>query len=120
MFAQVCRRLRFLKDKLIDDLESASKIFVYKVTVRTLDANELNILYRRIREYGPGTLLYVAKEDETNPNGTVRVLDDGLMVGYIDNFASTRPGGRITAVTGSWLAICQQAHRIWSERTPAR
>jgi hypothetical protein len=39
--------------------------------------------------------------DDGHETGSVEQIDDGLLMGYIDNFASELPGGRITAVTDS-------------------
>jgi hypothetical protein len=113
MFAQACRRLQFLAKKLIDDLTEAEKIFVYKCTLRTLTTAEVNAIHAAVRGFGVGTLLNVTKADASHDAGVVEQIKDGLLVGYIDRFASELPGARIKAVTGSWAAICRKAHRSW-------
>jgi tetratricopeptide (TPR) repeat protein len=113
MFAQACRRLQFLAEKLVADLTAGEKIFVYKYTLRPLTTAEVNAIHKAIRGFGSGTLLNVAKADSSHQTDTVEQIGDGLLAGYIDNFASELPGGRITAVTDSWAVICREAHRLW-------
>jgi tetratricopeptide (TPR) repeat protein len=115
MLAQACRRLRFLAQKLVADLTAAEKIFVYKCTLRSLMIEEVNSMHRAIRSYGNGALLNVAKADGGHEIGSVDRVGDGLLVGYIDNFASELPGGRITAVADTWRLICRNAHQRWRE-----
>src|SRR5205823_6115235 len=42
MYTQACRRLQFLRDKLLADLKAGEKIFVYKITARNLSDEELH------------------------------------------------------------------------------
>jgi len=119
MFAQACRRLQFLAEKLVADLITGEKIFVYKFTLRALDTAEVNSIHKALRQFGNGTLLNVTKADSSHKTGTVEQMGDGLLVGYIDHFASELPGGRIAAVTDSWAVVCRHAHRLWcQDRSP--
>jgi len=111
MQKQALRRIGFLKDKLIADLESGSKVFVYRLTDRNLTEAELARLHRAVRSYGENTLLYVRYADASHPNGTVEGAAPGLMVGYIDRF-KMGPDGELSASppSASWLAICKTAY----------
>jgi hypothetical protein len=100
MFRQCCRRLQFLRDKLIADLRSAVKIFVYKITWRILTDDELARLHAAVRRYGDTTLLYVQRETRAKPHGTVEVVKPGLMMGYIDRFSASAAGGQRSCVAG--------------------
>ena len=91
----VGRRQQFLRRKLIEDMESGSKLFVYKLTYATLSADELDRLHAAVRTYGPATLLYVRYADAEHPDGTVERVKPGLLVGYPGSFQ--RHGGRPTA-----------------------
>jgi hypothetical protein len=115
MFAQACRRLQFLAEKLVEDLTAPEKIFVYKYTLRPLTPEEVNAIHRALRRFGDATLLNVTKADDGHETGSVEQIDDGLLMGYIDHFASELPGGRIAAVTDSWAVICRNAHRLWRD-----
>jgi tetratricopeptide (TPR) repeat protein len=69
IFRTLCRRLRFLKRKLLEDLAVGDKIFVYKISYDILDRNALDRLHRALRKNGPSTLLYVRRSDEDHPAG---------------------------------------------------
>lgn len=121
MWKQAERRLRYLKDKLIADLESGSKIFIYRITARNLEPEELARLHVAMRRYGDNMLLYVRYADAPHPNGTVELAAPGLMVGYIDRFKIS-PEGQLSAnpPSSSWMAICTRAHALWQEQAGIR
>lgn len=100
------RRLPLLTRKLIEDLEDGSKIFVYR-GMRPLARVQAMQLVGAIREYGPGKLLWVERQDRTHPAGTVEMLGDGLIKGYIDRFA---PGDNAHDLSlDCWIALCRKA-----------
>jgi len=107
-FQNVCRRLRYLRDKLIKDLEEGEKIFVYGCADR-LDDSEISLLWRALREYGRNRLLFVRPEDERNAAGTVRVIETGLVVGYLERLSIDNPAFPV------WLDICRQADVLLRE-----
>ena len=110
MFAQTCRRMAFLRRKLIHDLEEGDKIFVYKIFQRNLSDEELVELHQAMRSYGNNTLLYVRYSNEHNPSGTVVEVEDGLLIGYISGFSMTFPEGRPrTPDLPAWTSICKAA-----------
>jgi predicted Zn-dependent protease len=110
MQKQALRRLVYLKDKLIEDLETGSKIFVWRCTERDIDDAELARLHAAMRAYGDNTLFYVRRADAVHPNGTVELVKPGLMVGYIDRFKISPEGVLSSAPpSASWLALCRAA-----------
>ena len=52
MTTAVCRRLQFLRRKLIEDLETGAKIFVFKNLQRNLTQSELERLHAAVRAFG--------------------------------------------------------------------
>jgi len=112
MHSQVCRRLQFLAQKLITDLEAASKIFVFKVNSRNLLTAEIDRIHCAMRRYGDNTLLYVRYQDAEHPNGTVEIAKPGLMIGYIDHFTFSREGTSLGAPFQSWLTLCTKAYEL--------
>jgi hypothetical protein len=114
MWQQALRRLRYLKEKLIADLEEGSKIFVYRRTDRNLTDAELRQLHSAMRRYGDNTLLYVRFQDDAHPNGTVEWGAPGLLIGYIDRFKIS-PTGQLAAnpPSASWMAVCKNAYAKW-------
>jgi tetratricopeptide (TPR) repeat protein len=110
------RRQTFLRRKLISDLETNTKVFVFKDMKRVLPPNLLARLHAAVRSYGDNsTLLYVRFADESHSNGTVVMEQPGLMVGYIDHFAFSPEEELLEFPADSWLAICRRAHALWSE-----
>ena len=108
MFAQTCLRMKFLRRKLIQDLEDGVKIFVHKIFERNLTDEELGRLYRAVRSYGDNSLLYVRYEDQEHPSGSVVQADDGLFIGYISGFSMTFPTGRLQRIDlPAWSSICK-------------
>jgi len=119
MRKQALRRLVFLRDKLIADLEAGGKIFVWRCTERTLTEAELARLHRAVRGYGDNMLLYVRLADASHPNGTVELAAPGLMIGYIDRFKLSPEGVLASApASASWLALCRAADALWSAARP--
>jgi tetratricopeptide (TPR) repeat protein len=104
MFQQTCRRLQFLRRKMLEDLKSAERIFVYKVQEPSND-DDLRRLFAAVRRHGDGTLLCVLLADVANPAGSIRLLEPGLVVGYISNFLGDPAG--IQYVT--WASLAHEA-----------
>ncbi len=107
--AQQLRVIPFLRDKLIADLRAGEKIFVRK-GIRS--AEEAAALARLMRRYGPTTtLLWIMPEDEANPRGSVRVLETGLLQGFMDRLAPPRDAYDLSPV---WLTLCRNAYALRS------
>jgi tetratricopeptide (TPR) repeat protein len=98
-------RLRWLRDKLIGDLEEAEKIFVYKPEAGTPTAHVQRIL-RAVRSYGSARLLCLALADEGSPPGSVRDAGGGLIHGYL-SVHNPVSKGRWDIPFEEWLAICR-------------
>ncbi len=100
---QQCRRLRFLRDKFLEDLALGEKILVYAVKIRLRD-DEIDALFDALSQYGANTLLCVRPEEAGHPNGSVLVRRPGLLVGYLDRLWQ---GGAAPVAYASWLKLCQ-------------
>jgi tetratricopeptide (TPR) repeat protein len=98
------KRMAYLKEKLIADLENPTKIFVLKAVDRHLTETELEDLGQGIRSYGPGQLLCVFASDSEHPPGHLETCTPGVQVGYLD-FAS---GNEYQSRTPAWLALCRK------------
>jgi hypothetical protein len=95
-----CRRTRFLRDKLLDDLRDDSKVFVRQST-QPMTLDEILTLQRALRRIGPSArLLYIRPAAGHEVAGTVEILGDGLFLGLID-----RPG----LIDGEWTI----SYRMW-------
>lgn len=105
------RKLQFLAQKFVDDIEDGIKIFVYR-TLRDgrggADGMKgMDRLFAAMRSIGPARLLWVNEADAAHPAGSVRQVRDGLFHGYVERLAphhdafATDPEG--------WLALLGNA-----------
>jgi hypothetical protein len=103
------RRLLFLKDKLIADLEEPQKICVYATNDYASDDHAAR-LFAALRAYGPNSLLFVRPARDNRPPGTVEILEDGLYAGYFpglnDFVAGNQPPLEL------WRQLCARAYRL--------
>ncbi len=106
---QLTRRLRFLTQKLIADLENGEKIFVYRKLSRDLTDPELTGLRCAMAADGAPVLFYIRYATSEKPPGTIEWAGDGLLSGYIERFEFDREGRYIGAVNEAWLTLCQRA-----------
>ena len=60
----VCRRIRFLREKLLQDLKDAEKIFVYSCR-EVLNESEIRELRSALLRYGDNRLLFVKSATES-------------------------------------------------------
>lgn len=100
--------LRFLRDKLFDDLEQAGKIFVI-TRHKPLQVEDVLPLFTALSRYGPNWLLYVVPQDDAHPPGTVEQVAVRLLRGYIDRFAP--PENAYALSLEVWLRLCINAYR---------
>ena len=113
MLSRVTRRLQFLRDRLIQDLKSGEKIFVYKNMKRSLTNAELARLHAAVRRYSNNTLFYIRHADADHPAGLVESVGQGLLVGYILRFTHTPDTNEYLGPTAELLRdLCQSALSI--------
>jgi tetratricopeptide (TPR) repeat protein len=110
MFPKFCKRIQFLRRKLMTDLRDAEKILVYKSEERLPDDKIVSV-FSEVRSYGDNTLLVVMLASDEHKAGTVRELDDGLMVGYVSRYFNPKPE------IHDWLRVSLKAHALWSTRS---
>nr|WP_294501261.1 hypothetical protein [uncultured Rhodopila sp.] len=104
MLARASRRMRFLREKLIADLENPEKIFVLKSAWRSIGPAEIEALGLAIQSYGPGELLCVCNADPAHPEGEIVSAGSGVFIGYTDFSNHPDPLGRRTG----WMALCRK------------
>ena len=107
LFPKMCRRVVYLRDKFIADLEAAEKVFVYKGVDLTFE--DLSRLHALLRNYGPVRLLHVRLASSAGVGswpagtaGTVTQVAPNLHVGYV-----TRAGNLYDIPFDEWMAICR-------------
>lgn len=119
MRVQACRRLQFLREKLIQDLADSDKIFVYRNMWRDLTDDELARLHNAMRAFGPNWLLYIRFADSDHPAGSVQIVRPGLMSGYIEHFGCSPRDEPLGNASPAFLAICRKARQLWDRRLDA-
>jgi hypothetical protein len=108
-----CQRMAFLKRKVVEDLQSGEKIFVYQAGHRLTDGITRRI-FELLNRYGANRLLAVNLSREGQPSGSVELLEPGLLRGHIDRFGKTvTPNGtRWNINNDAWVSLCEQAQQL--------
>ncbi len=123
MLTQTCRRLRFLKGKLLEDLRAGGKTFVFKIAHPTSD-DEIRALFAALRRYGDSDLLCVFQADDARPPRTLRVVERGLFAGYLGYFMGNPNGGVGAIDLEGWKSLALQLAALpdsdrFADRLPA-
>ncbi len=106
MREQESARLKFLRRKFMEELESTDKIFVYKYGAGVSE-EEILPLYMALNRYSEATLLWVVPAERDRPAGTVEVVMPGLLKGYIDRFAPDSNAHDLSF--DGWMRVCANA-----------
>ena len=109
LYPKLCRRLVYLKDKLMSDLLEARKIFVFKSP--DLHMDELSNLHRALKSIGPVTLFYVTAASAKSGIGGDRVgevkqIGRDLFVGSLSKLGDA--DGFWNIAFDEWVAICRK------------
>ena len=118
MLLQSCRRMRFLAEKLREELNAGEKIFVYK-SAAALSDEDLCRLHDALMRRGGRALLCLRLMTEHQGAGSVRIVRRNLFAGYVEFFMNGEPtshGSRFD--TSSYMAICTRVAALAS--LPAR
>ena len=110
LLPKMCRRVVYLRDKLLEDLRGAEKTFVFKSD--GIDIDGLRALHRALRIFGPVRLLHVRqavvplvdRSFEFAP-GQVVELESGLYVGFLSRMGNA--GFQWDIAFNEWLSICR-------------
>lgn len=111
---QMMRRLEFLRDKLLDDLVAAEKIFVFQQHGHGLTDAAVLAIHAAMCRHGPGVLLAVRHPDLPGQDGSVGWLGEGVMLGFLSQLTADPLSAR--AHHPAWGALCRKAHVLWRER----
>jgi tetratricopeptide (TPR) repeat protein len=112
--AQLFRRLKYLKDKLLADLAAAEKLFVWQSGVGSILTDETILrMHRGVQRYNGSNALMVIKR--SNEQGQVPALfrrAPGLFVGTLPQVETTVAGdGSVSGASpfNGWLRLCRKA-----------
>ncbi|HEX2941396.1 MAG TPA: hypothetical protein VHO91_10135 [Rhodopila sp.] len=103
------RRLTFLRRKLLDDLRSGEKIWVWKSRPTTHLA-QLEPLLETLRSLGPNRLLWVVEAEGAHLPGTAERLDIDLVKGWVEPVEADEVESDTRLV--SWLRVCEATYAM--------
>ena len=103
------RRVPFLIRKLLEDLETGEKTFVFK-GMGPMMPEVVFPLSAAIRRYGPNTLLFVNVAGEHDRIGTVEASAPGFLTGYVSRFAPADKAADLAL--SEWVRVCRDAYRM--------
>ena len=111
VFKTQCRRIGFLRDKLLGELDNQEKIFVYSSFA--LADDRLAAIIDCLDRYGPNRLLCVRGFTDSQPPGSMEILSDRVVVGYTAQEALERgTDGGWKIPIDHWLNFCEAAWRL--------
>ena len=113
-FREQCKRISFLRKKLLRDLENAQKIFIVTAHRPSSSDGSAFALHAALKEYGPNRLLYVRAEMPDLEPGSVKHIEDGLFFGNLDRWGGNR-NGTWSISQDIWLKLCQGTISALSE-----
>jgi hypothetical protein len=107
MLSRETARLRFLRNKLLDEIDDARKVFVISWPGRLMARAESVAFALALSRRTPSTVLYVATDVPEMTAGSVELWAPGVLRGHIRETArsTTLEGVRLPA----WLEICVNA-----------
>lgn len=102
--------LKFLRRKILEDLKTAEKIWVWKEAIPS-HPDRIFTLLETLQRFGPNKLFWATMGNKTNPPGTVERLGPDLIRGYV----KPRPeeGSREPFPAIPWFEACEDAYQIW-------
>jgi hypothetical protein len=100
-------RLRWLRDKLLDDLEEGTKIFVYKPRAGTPDA-PMQRIFKALAAFPKARLLCIGLAGEAAAPGTFAPFSNGHAWGYL-SVHNPLVRGKWDIPFEEWLSLCRQA-----------
>jgi hypothetical protein len=109
MRTMVATRQHFLLRKFREDVASAEKILV-RIESHPQTLGQIRLLHQALRRYGPAWLLHVTKAPSPALVGTVELVDDALLVGYLERLGQLPSSWDIHYE--SWLTVCRRALAI--------
>lgn len=108
------RRLQFLRRKLIEDLQAASKIFVYIFDLGISEQNARLILNAARRYNDKVSMLFVNVTQDKRLLGRIQIVDRGLYMGLIDRYST------VDINYDAWVVLCRKAYGFWSAEQEGR
>ena len=104
---QLRRRMRYLRDKLLEDLREGEKIFVYRLKDDATE-RQLHRLIASLRAYNPASrLLLMRMLPQGTPGEPAREIVPGVLLGAIANGRKPVKGTGWDIDLAFWLRTCE-------------
>jgi tetratricopeptide (TPR) repeat protein len=112
--AQLFRRLKYLKDKLLGDLTAAEKLFIWQSGVgSTLYDETILHMHRAVQRYSTrNTLLVVKRNNERGQAPAMFRRDTGLLVAtlpQVEEAVASDGSMSVSSPFNGWLKLCRKA-----------
>jgi hypothetical protein len=106
-----CRHIIYLRDKLLRDLRSSEKIFIFQ-SANPISIEEMKRLHQALCRHGPKTqLLCVQPAPRKTLIGRVEPVEDGLMAAYVDRAGLGHDGWNVSF--DLWLRILYRTYDLF-------
>ena len=102
LHSQMVRRIRFLTERLLSQLEGGDKIFVFKPADGKIDDKQVDAIFEAISAYGQNRLLCVRE----GVPGRTALRAPGLVIGELSRVSPGAFHGTIQYK--EWMQICSQ------------
>ncbi len=119
MLAQSAKRLAFLRNKLIEEMRSGKKIFVFKLANPVEDEVLLEI-GDALARLGPGRLLCAVKANAAHPKGTIRQVSGHVFAAHFGHFMSNEDAENRGIDFAAWHDVCTRVASLVGSPVAAR
>lgn len=109
LYERMCRRLGFLREKLLADLGRAEKVFLHHAEV--IEAEAFARLHALLRAHGPVSLLGVQPAYRRAQPGEVVQVGEDRFIGFVGRLGR-REDGSWDILFEDWLAVCRNAKAL--------
>jgi hypothetical protein len=118
LLPQMGRKMAFLKRKLLKELDSGDRIFVYRKFASDLTDSEADAISSVFtRNFPAGRLLLMRRATDRAKAGSVEPFGLKAMIGYLSNFAHDLKGTPLI-MYDEWHSVCVQALALSRSATP--
>lgn len=105
VFRKSCTRLRYLKDRLLENLDEGEKIFIYKRHIHAMEQSQCDDLVRAIEDgYPNAPFCIVLLADSQHHAGMVEKVGNNVYYGYLDRSNNNLSAEHVSY--DCWLKIC--------------
>ncbi len=107
--ADLVIKLQFLRRKLLEDLSTGEKIFIWKSTV-PLETGKVLYLFDALQEFGPNKMVWIPPINQQGTPGEIDIVAPGLVRATMTRKPTL---GDLDAKTAAeWVLVCRRALQV--------